>query len=124
LYSQVRPEADYRRSLAVLTQVQTLAPTVITKSGLMLGMGEEYAEVIAALGDLRDHGCRIVTLGQYLAPTKEHYPLKRYVTPEEFADLAAYGKRLGFDHVEAGPLVRSSYHAEEQFAAGKASAHG
>ncbi|MBD1399693.1 lipoyl synthase [Pelovirga terrestris] len=124
LYPQVRPEADYHRSLNVLTHVRTLAPTVITKSGLMLGMGEEYAEVITALHDLRDHGCRIVTLGQYLAPTRQHYQLKRYVTPAEFDDLAAYGRRLGFDHVEAGPLVRSSYHAEEQFSAGKAQTHG
>lgn len=124
LYSRARPEANYQRSLNVLKQSRTLAPTVITKSGLMLGMGEEYAEVIAALHDLRDHGCQIVTLGQYLAPTREHYPLKRYVTPDEFADLAACGRRLGFDHVEAGPLVRSSYHAEEQFHAGKAESHG
>ncbi|MBW6510242.1 MAG: lipoyl synthase [Desulfuromonadales bacterium] len=124
LYPQVRPEADYHRSLNLLTQVRTLAPTVITKSGLMLGMGEEYAEVITALHDLHDHGCRIVTLGQYLAPTRQHQQLKRYVTPAEFADLAAYGRRLGFDHVEAGPLVRSSYHAEEQFIAGKAQTHG
>ncbi len=124
LYSQVRPEADYQRSLDMLSQTRTRAPKVITKSGLMLGMGEEYAEVIAALHDLRKHDCQIVTLGQYLAPTRDHYPLKRYVTPEEFADLAAYGKRLGFDHVEAGPLVRSSYHAEEQFAAGGIQPHG
>jgi len=124
LYSQVRPEANYQRSLNVLKQARTMAPAVIAKSGLMLGMGEEYAEVIAALHDLRDHGCQIVTLGQYLAPTREHYPLKRYVTPDEFADLATYGRRLGFDHVEAGPLVRSSYHAEEQFNAGKAATNG
>jgi lipoyl synthase len=124
LYPQVRPEADYHRSLTVLTQVRQLAPTVIAKSGLMLGMGEEYAEVITALHDLHDHGCRIVTLGQYLAPTRQHHPLKRYVTPDEFADLADYGRRLGFDHVEAGPLVRSSYHAEEQFIAGKVKSHG
>lgn len=124
LYPQVRPEADYHRSLNVLTQARTLAPTVITKSGLMLGMGEEYAEVITALHDLHEHGCRIVTLGQYLAPTRQHHPLIRYVTPDEFADLADYGRRLGFDHVEAGPLVRSSYHAEEQYSAGKAQAHG
>jgi len=124
LYPQVRPEADYQRSLKVLNQTRKLAPAVIAKSGLMLGMGEEYAEVITALHDLRDHGCQIVTLGQYLAPTRQHHPLERYVTPDEFAELADYGRRLGFDHVEAGPLVRSSYHAEEQFIAGKAQAHG
>lgn len=124
LYPQVRPEANYQRSLNVLTQVRTLAPNVIAKSGLMLGIGEEYAEVITALHDLHEHGCRIVTLGQYLAPTRQHHQLKRYVTPAEFAELADYGRRLGFDHVEAGPLVRSSYHAEEQFSAGKAQAHG
>ncbi len=124
LYPRARPEADYQRSLKILTHTRKLAPAVITKSGLMLGMGEERAEVIAALQDLRDNGCQIVTLGQYLAPTRQHHPVVRYVTPNEFSDYAETGRSFGFDHVEAGPLVRSSYHAEEQFIAGKAQLHG
>ena len=124
LYPQVRPEADYRRSLEVLARANKTAPTVVTKSGLMLGMGEEHNEVTDVLRDLREHGCRIVTLGQYLAPTRQHHPVVRYVTPDEFTELADYGRKLGFDHVEAGPLVRSSYHAEDQFSACEAQPHG
>lgn len=124
LYPRVRPEADYQGSLDVLARTRTLAPTIITKSGLMLGMGEDHAEVIETLQDLREHGCRIVTLGQYLAPTRQHHPVVRYVAPEEFNLLADYGRHLGFDHVEAGPLVRSSYHAEEQFKTSETQAHG
>ena len=124
LYPRVRPEADYRRSLQLLHQVRQCAPTVVTKSGLMLGMGEERAEVIKAFHNLREHGCRILTLGQYLAPTRQHHPVVRYVTPDEFTAYAETARTLGFDHVEAGPLVRSSYHAEDQFSAGKAQSHG
>ncbi|MFO7577697.1 MAG: lipoyl synthase [Pelovirga sp.] len=124
LYPAVRPEADYHRSLQVLANARQLAPAVITKSGLMLGMGEERAEVLQVLHDLRTHGCQLLTLGQYLAPTRGHYPVQRFVHPDEFADYARYGRDLGFDHVEAGPLVRSSYHAEEQFTASTTGHHG
>ena len=118
LYPQVRPEAEYQRSLALLAEARRQAPQLITKSGLMLGLGERSEEVLQVMQDLRDHGCRLLTLGQYLSPTREHAPVQRYVSPEEFGQLAAEGRRLGFDHVEAGPLVRSSYHAEEQYDAG------
>jgi lipoic acid synthetase len=117
LYAQVRPEAEYQRSLALLAEVHRQDPTIVTKSGLMLGMGEEHDEVLQVMTDLRQHGCQLLTLGQYLAPTREHFPVQRYVTPNEFAVLAQQGRELGFEHVEAGPLVRSSYHAEEQFSA-------
>lgn len=117
LYSEVRPEAEYRRSLKVLAQIREFSTEVITKSGLMLGLGETEAEILQVMQDLRDHHCQILTLGQYLAPTGEHYPVQRFVTPDEFSQLARKGRKLGFEHVEAGPLVRSSYHAEEQFEA-------
>ncbi len=117
LYSDVRPEAEYRRSLEVLSQIRKLSPAIITKSGLMLGMGEAEEEILRVMRDLRDHQCQILTLGQYLAPTADHYPVQRFVTPDEFTQLADRGRELGFEHIEAGPLVRSSYHAEEQFKA-------
>ena len=123
LYKQVRPEAQYRRSLGLLAEVHNRAPKIITKSGLMLGMGEEQAEVLSVLQDLRTHHCRLVTIGQYLAPSKQHYPVTRFVSPEEFNFYGSHGKELGFDHVEAGPLVRSSYHAEEQFNASQEQSH-
>lgn len=119
LYSAVRPEAQYQRSLDVLAQIRELSTTIISKSGLMLGMGETEDEVLRVMQDLRDHHCQILTLGQYLAPTVNHYPVQRYVSPPEFEQFAKRGKEMGFEHVEAGPLVRSSYHAEEQFAARK-----
>jgi lipoic acid synthetase len=117
LYPAVRPEAAYQRSLELLAEVTRRAPQIITKSGLMLGIGETEAETLQVMHDLRLHNCRLLTLGQYLAPTKEHAPVKRYVHPDEFINFAARGRELGFDHVESGPLVRSSYHAEEQFKA-------
>jgi lipoic acid synthetase len=87
---------------------------MVTKSGLMLGLGEEMDEVVAVLGDLRDAGCDIVTLGQYLQPTTDHLPVRRYVHPDEFRWLKGKGLAMGFRHVESGPLVRSSYHARMQ----------
>jgi len=123
LYSEVRPEAEYRRSLELLAQVRKLSGTIISKSGLMLGMGETETELLQVMQDLREHHCQILTLGQYLAPTAEHYPVQRFVAPVEFAQLAKQGQELGFEHVEAGPLVRSSYHAEEQFSA-RSKQHG
>lgn len=119
LYPAVRSEAEYQRSLALLAKVTQLAPAIVTKSGLMLGMGESTAEILQVMHDLREQQCQILTLGQYLAPTADHFPLQRYIPPAEFEQLAEQGRKLGFAHVEAGPLVRSSYHAEEQFAARK-----
>lgn len=124
LYPQVRPEAVYLRSLELLAEVRHRNTAIITKSGLMLGMGETQPEVLQVMRDLRRQNCQLLTLGQYLAPTREHFPVQRYVTPQEFSDYARQGLELGFDHVESGPLVRSSYHAEEQFQAGRQSEHG
>jgi lipoic acid synthetase len=107
----VRPSASYARSLAVLARAKEAGLT--TKSGVILGMGETDDEVRAALVDLRGVGVDIVTLGQYLRPTAHHLPVSRWVTPDEFTDLGAFGESLGFRHVEASPLTRSSYHARQ-----------
>ncbi len=115
LYTQVRRGAAYQRSLDLHAEARKLSPDTLLKSGLMLGMGEKTEEVLAVIGDLHHAGCRILTLGQYLAPSRRHHPVDRYVPPEEFARLKDAGLAIGFSHVEAGPLVRSSYHAEEQF---------
>jgi lipoic acid synthetase len=114
LYPRVRPAGRYERSLELLRQVTILAPEIPAKSGIMLGVGETVEEVEELLRDLRAHGCSMVTLGQYLPPSGSHLPLERYAPPEEFAHYRAYGSALGFRQVAAGPLVRSSYHAEEQ----------
>jgi len=110
LYTRVRPQAKYERSLAVLRFAKEQGMT--TKSGLMLGLGEEQAEVVKVMQDARAVGCDILTLGQYLQPTREHLPVDRYVSPGEFEALKLEGLSMGFLHVESGPLVRSSYHAE------------
>ena len=115
LYPVARSGADYQRSLQLLASAKALAPGIPTKSGLMLGMGETEAEVLAVINDLRDSGCEMLTLGQYLQPTRQHLPVVRYVEPDEFSQLREAGLKAGFKHVEAGPLVRSSYHAAEQF---------
>ncbi|MBX5493049.1 MAG: lipoyl synthase, partial [Chloroflexi bacterium] len=114
LYRQVRPKAMYERSLELLERAKQLAPDRPTKSGLMLGLGETPAELRAVFADLRAVDCDILTLGQYLQPTPRHLPVQRYVPPAEFAMLRAEALALGFAHVEAGPLVRSSYHARAQ----------
>ena len=114
LYRQVRPKAAYERSLELLERAKLLAPDRPTKSGLMLGLGETPDELRAVFADLRAVHCDILTLGQYLQPTPRHLPVQRYVSPAEFAALRADALALGFAHVEAGPLVRSSYHAREQ----------
>jgi len=114
LYRVVRPQAKYPRSLELLRRAKEMAPAVLTKSGMMLGVGEETAEIVTAMGDLRAVDCDILTLGQYLRPSLDHIPVRRYVAPEEFAELKRVGLEMGFRHVEAGPLVRSSYHADEQ----------
>jgi lipoyl synthase len=116
LYPAVRQGASYERSLALLSAARELAPELPSKSGLMLGMGEVPEELTAALADLRAAGCSYLTLGQYLAPTRQHHPVVRFVPPEEFALYRRQALAMGFSNVEAGPLVRSSYHAEEQFA--------
>ena len=112
LQGEVRRGATYRRSLALLAAARELAPTIPTKSGLMLGLGETFDEVVAAMGDLRAVDCQRLTLGQYLRPSLEHIPVARYWSPEEFEQLANVANALGFQQVRSGPLVRSSYHAE------------
>ena len=117
LYHEVRKGAVYARSLELLRRAKSLAPDMPTKTGLMLGLGEEREEVLAAMQDLAAQGTDILTLGQYLQPTREHLPIVRYVHPDEFAEYKKLGEQMGFAHVESGPLVRSSYHAFEQEAA-------
>jgi lipoic acid synthetase len=114
LYRQVRKGALYERSLELLRRSKETHPEIPTKTGLMLGLGEEKEEVLATLRDLAAQGTDILTLGQYLQPTKEHLPIIRYLHPDEFAEFKTLGEAMGFKHVEAGPLVRSSYHAFEQ----------
>jgi lipoic acid synthetase len=114
LHQRIRPAFDYDRSLEVLALAKRLRPAGVTKSNLILGMGERPDEVAQAMRDLREVGCDLLTLGQYLQPTRFHLPVDRWVTPEEFAQHARTGMELGFAHVEAGPLVRSSYHAGRQ----------
>jgi lipoyl synthase len=114
LYRIVRPQAKYPRSLELLGRAKEMAPHALTKSGMMMGVGEETEEILQAMADLRAVGCDILTLGQYLRPSLQHIPIRRYVSPEEFQSLKEAGLRMGFRHVESGPLVRSSYHADEQ----------
>lgn len=108
---QIRSGADYRRSLEVLRVCAGLAPEIRTKSGIMLGMGETEEEVLVVLRDLRDVGCAYLSIGQYLAPSRRHYPVQEYVPPEWFESLRLRALEMGFSHVESGPYVRSSYHA-------------
>lgn len=114
LYAVARPGADYDRSLRLLRRAREMAPGLLTKTGLMLGLGETLDEVRAVMADLVRIGCDLLTLGQYLQPSRAHLPVERWVPPEEFAALARQGMDMGLKHVEAGPLVRSSYHAHEQ----------
>jgi lipoic acid synthetase len=113
LYRQVRLGAQYERSLKLLRHARLLCPEIPTKSGLMLGLGETNDEVLEVMRDLRAQQVGILTLGQYLRPSPKHLPIVRYVLPAEFDELRAAGLAMGFDHVESGPLVRSSYHAAE-----------
>jgi lipoic acid synthetase len=113
LYRQVRLGARYERSLDMLQYAKELGPKTPVKSGLMLGLGELAEEVLDVMQDLRSHGVDILTLGQYLRPSPKHLPIVRYVPPAEFDTLKEAGRKMGFAHVEAGPLVRSSYHADE-----------
>jgi lipoic acid synthetase len=114
LHGKIRPAFGYDRSLDVLRMAKRLRPNQITKSNLILGMGERHDEVAAAMADIAATGCDILTMGQYLQPTRFHLPVDRWATPEEFAEHASAGEALGIAHVEAGPLVRSSYHAGKQ----------
>lgn len=116
LYLKARPGADYRESLTLLERFKGEYPGIPTKSGLMLGLGETMAEVKETLSELRAHGCEMLTLGQYLQPSRAHLPVTRYVTPEEFEELGEYARALGFSSVSSAPLVRSSYHADRQAA--------
>lgn len=119
LYPAVRPQADYARSLALLRRAKAMHPGVLTKSGLMAGLGETFEQLCATLGDLREAGCDIVTVGQYLRPSGRHPEPARYVDPEEFERLAEHGRQQGIPHMYCGPLVRSSLHAE-RFVRGRA----
>jgi lipoic acid synthetase len=114
LYKQARPGADYQWSLQLIQRFKQEHPEIPSKSGLMLGLGESIAEIEQVMVDLHEHHCEMLTLGQYLQPSKYHLPVNRYVTPEEFDELARLGNEIGFSNVASGPLVRSSYHADQQ----------
>lgn len=116
LYKQARPGSDYQASLDLLQRFKACYPGIPTKSGLMLGLGETLAEIEQVMQDLRAHQVDMITLGQYLAPSRHHLPVARYVTPDEFKQLGARATALGFSRVASGPLVRSSYHADQQAA--------
>jgi lipoic acid synthetase len=118
LYKKARPGADYAWSLDLLARYKVMQPSVLTKSGLMLGLGETYEEVVEVMRDCREHQVDMLTLGQYLQPSRDHLPVDRYVHPDEFNALADEAKALGFKHVASGPLVRSSYQADQQAAGG------
>ena len=113
LYRDVRPGADYDWSLRLLQQFKAQHPGIPTKSGIMLGLGEEMEQVMGAMRDLRAHDVDMITIGQYLQPSAHHHPVLRYWTPEEFKQLENYGYEIGFTHVASGPMVRSSYHADQ-----------
>ena len=117
VFPRVRPKGSYRLSLDLLAQAKELDPGLVTKSGIIVGMGETKDEVVETMRDLRRAGCDLLTIGQYLRPSEKHLPVARFYTPEEFAQLRDVGQGLGFRHVASGPLVRSSYHADEQHAA-------
>jgi len=114
LYRLARPGGRYVRALELLARAKQLDPGMLTKSGIMCGLGEEWDELLGAMRDVRAQGVDILTLGQYLRPSSDHLPIARYYTPDEFAELRRIGVGMGYRHVEAGPLVRSSYHAWEQ----------
>ena len=115
LYPEVRPQADYGRSLLLLKRAKAMKPGKVTKSGLMLGLGEERDEILRVMEDLRKKACDLLTLGQYLQPSGKHHPVVRFVPPEEFEDYRQAGEKMGFQAVFAAPLVRSSFHAAEIF---------
>ena len=114
LYAESRPGADYHESLQLLQRFKGCYPGIPTKSGLMVGIGETDDEILAVMQDLRAHGCDMLTIGQYLRPSRHHLPVQRYVTPEQFEKFRVIGLGMGFSQVASGPLVRSSYHADLQ----------
>ncbi len=114
VFPRVRPKGDYRRSLELLATAKELDPMAVTKSGIIVGMGETVAEVVETMGDLREVDCDLLTIGQYLRPSAKHIAIDRFYHPSEFTDLSRIGEEMGFKHVASGPLVRSSYHADVQ----------
>jgi len=114
LYPTVRKGADYQRSLDLLLNVRRVDKNIITKSGIMLGLGESWDEIIFLMNDLKNADCELLTIGQYLSPSESHFSVAKFYHPDEFAELKIVGERMGIAHVESGPLVRSSYHAKEQ----------
>ena len=114
LYPRIRPKAVYANSLALLRHVKALAPEMVTKSGLMVGLGETEDELVEVFRNMRAHDIDVLTVGQYLRPSRQHAEVARYYRPEEFARLKELALEMGFGHVESGALVRSSYHADEQ----------
>jgi len=116
LYQEVRPQADYRRSLRLLKRAKERDPGTVTKSGFMLGLGETEREVFSLLQDLREAGCDFLTIGQYLQPRPDRLPVARYIPPEEFEAFRKIGEEMGFESVASGPFVRSSFHAAQMFA--------
>jgi lipoic acid synthetase len=119
IFHRVRPKGSYRRSLELLRRAREMAPRVPTKSGMMVGLGESWEEIVQTMGDLRAVGCDLLTVGQYLRPSPVHFPIQKFYHPDEFAAIREEGLCLGFCHVAAGPLVRSSYHADEQATAAR-----
>ena len=122
VFKLVRPRGDYDLSLQLLAQAKTMDPGIVTKSGIIVGMGESTGELIETMRDLRGVDCDLLTIGQYLRPSIKHLPIGRFYTPAEFDELRRAGESLGFKHVASGPLVRSSYHADEQHSAASESA--
>ncbi len=116
LYPRIRPEADYQRSLDVLRMAKELDSSIYTKSGLMVGLGETKDEVIQAMKDLRKINCDLLTIGQYLSPSRDHLPVEEFITPDIFEEYGKIGEEMGFSSVASSPFVRSSYNAEHQFA--------
>ena len=120
LYSRVRPQARLERSLEVLRRTKERAAELVCKTGIMVGLGETKDEIVETMKAIADQGTDVLTIGQYLRPSPEHLPIERYWTPAEFAEFRDVGMTMGFDHVESGPLVRSSYHAERHLGFGRA----
>jgi lipoic acid synthetase len=120
LYARIRPKAVYANSLDLLRYVKELAPQMVTKSGVMVGLGETREELLQVFRNMREHSIDVLTIGQYLRPSAKHAEVVRYYPPEEFRELKQAAEAMGFGHVESGPLVRSSYHADEQIPAGRA----
>ena len=120
VFSRVRPKGDYDQSLELLKRAKQIAPHGVTKSGMMVGLGETRHEIAETMADLRAVECDLLTIGQYLRPSDKHAPLSRWYTPDEFEELRELGESMGFRHVASGPLVRSSYHADEQHKAATA----